>query len=44
MKIGFNRHSGFRGEMFENVDTHTYGRQKPAYTISSPMSLKARVS
>ena len=33
---------GFRGEMFENVDhthIHTYGRQSPIYTISSPMSL-----
>ena len=34
-------------KMFENVDTHiythlhTYGRQRPTYTISSPMSLKA---
>ena len=28
--------------MFKNVDnihTHTYGRQRPTYTISSPMSL-----
>ena len=31
--------------MFENVDiptyTHTYRRQRPTYTISSPLSLKA---
>ena len=31
-------------KMFENVDIHTYGRQRPAYTKSSPMSLKAQVS
>ena len=34
-------------KMFENVDikhTHTYGRQRPTYTISSQMSLKAQVS
>ena len=32
-------------EMFENVDnTHTYGRQRPTYTISSLMSLKVQVS
>ena len=42
---------GFRGEEFENVDNthtpihlHTYGRKRPTYTISSPMSLKAQVS
>ena len=27
-----------------HTDIHTYGRQKPTYTISSPMSLKAQVS
>ena len=35
MKFGFNRPSGFRGEVFENVDIHThihtYGRQRPTY-------------
>ena len=35
-------------KMFENVDIHThihtYGRQRPTYTISSPMSTKAQVS
>ena len=37
-------------KMFENVDNnthkymHTYGRQRPTYAISSPMSLKAQVS
>ena len=32
-------------EMFENVDNiHTYGRQRPTYTVSSQMSLKAQVS
>ena len=32
--------------MFENVDihTHTYGRQRPTYAISSPVSLKVQVS
>ena len=32
-------------KMFENVDIqHTYGWQRPTYTISSPMSLKVEVS
>ena len=36
-------------QMFENVDNihtfiHTYGRQRPTYTISSPMSLKTQVN
>ena len=31
-------------KMFENVDIqNTYGRQRPTYTISSPISLKAQV-
>ena len=56
MKFGFNRPSGFRGEdvwkCWHTTHTHTYththiqtyGRQRPTYTISSPMSLKAQVS
>ena len=31
-------------KMFENADIHTYRWQRPTYTISWPMSLKAQVS
>ena len=54
MKFGFNRPSGFRGDVWKcwyayidthtHTHTHTYGRQRPTYTISSPMSIKAQVS
>ena len=42
MKFGFNRPSGFRGDVWKCW--HTYGRQWLTYTISSPMSLKAQMS
>ena len=29
-------------KMFENVDIHTHGRQRPSYTMSSPVSLRLR--
>ena len=44
MKFGFNGPAVSEEKMFENVDTHTHRRQKPTYSISSPMSLKAQVS
>ena len=43
MKFGFNQPSDFRGDVYI-LHIHTHGRQRPTYTISSPMSLKAQVS
>ena len=46
MKFGFNPPSGFTGEdNWKCWHTYTlYEQQRPTYTISSPMSLKAQVS
>ena len=48
MKFGFYRTNGFRGEdvwkCWQHTYMHTNGRQRPTYTISSPMSLKAQVN
>ena len=43
MKFGFNRPSGFRGDVWKCWQTYTR-TTRPTYTTSSPMSLKAQVS
>ena len=43
MKFGFSRPVVSEERMFENVDTYTtYVRQRPTYTISSPVSPRLR--
>ena len=46
MKFGFNRPSGFWGEdvwkCWHTTHIHPYGRQRPAYPISSPLNLRLR--
>ena len=47
LTFGFNLPSGFRGDAWKcwhTTHTHTYRWQRPTYTLSSPMSLKAQVS
>ena len=41
IKFAFDRPSGFRGQDVWKC-WHTYGRQRPAYTIRSPMTYRLR--